>query len=398
MNRVKARSFEEARKFVRSLNLKNMNEYRKYCKSGKKPSDIPTYVNETYADKWIDWTDFLGSDPKFSKNKKFRSFEEARAFARKLNLSKTEWEIYRKSDKKPDDIPTNPQTIYKKEWKGWPDFLGTSNVSGRLRHMQFRSFTEARKFARSLNFKSRPEWEKHARAGKLPKDIPRVPDGTYKENGWTTWGDFLGTGNISSQNREYITHDEARKYARKLGLTGQIYWTEFAKKNKKLLEDLNIPASPSQVYKKEFKGYGDFLGTGTIQNSQREFWSFKKSRTFVRKIGLLTQTEWKNYCKSSKLPKEIPSNPNRTYKNEWKGMPDWLGVDKITNQEKAKNWLPAEEAKPIIQELAKKYGIKNRVDWTKFAKAHKELLEKLNIPAYPLEVYSKERIIKRLMK
>ena len=104
------------------------------------------------------------------KKKKFRLFKKARALARKLKLqSKTEWEIYRKSDKKPDDIPTNPQTIYKKEWKGWADFLGTSNVSGRLMHMQFRSFTETRKFGRSLNFKSRSEWEKLARAGKTTK-------------------------------------------------------------------------------------------------------------------------------------------------------------------------------------------------------------------------------------
>ena len=220
--------------------------------------------------------------------------------------------------------------------------------------------------------------------GKLPKDIPRVPDNTYKENGWTNWGDFLGTGNISSQDREYITHDEARKYVRKLGLTGQITWTEYCKSGK--LPD-EIPATPSQVYKKEFKGYGDWLGTGNIQNSQREFWSFKKSRTFVREIGLLTQLEWKNYCKSSKLPKEIPSNPNRTYKKEWKGITDWLGVDKITNQEKQKKWLPIREAKIEARKIAKELGIKTNKEWFQ---AYDDGKIPSNIPKHLRDIYGKK--------
>ena len=37
------RSFEEARKFAQSLNLKSGKEWLNYCKSGKKPKDIPNY-------------------------------------------------------------------------------------------------------------------------------------------------------------------------------------------------------------------------------------------------------------------------------------------------------------------------------------------------------------------
>ena len=62
MKRVKARSFEDARKFVRSLKLKSFNEYRKYCKSGKKPADIPTAPNTVYENKgWISVDDWLGT-------------------------------------------------------------------------------------------------------------------------------------------------------------------------------------------------------------------------------------------------------------------------------------------------------------------------------------------------
>ena len=53
MRGIKYRSFEAARKFVHSLKLKSMNEYRKYCKSGKKPEDIPSVPNTVYKDEEI---------------------------------------------------------------------------------------------------------------------------------------------------------------------------------------------------------------------------------------------------------------------------------------------------------------------------------------------------------
>jgi hypothetical protein len=55
------RPFEEAKAFVHTLNLKNSDEWDKYCKSGKKPDDIPANPNKTYAKKgWKgigDWLD-----------------------------------------------------------------------------------------------------------------------------------------------------------------------------------------------------------------------------------------------------------------------------------------------------------------------------------------------------
>ena len=49
--------------------------------------------------------------------KKFRDFESAREFVRALNLKNAkEWNEYCKSGNKPDDIPSNPSSIYK-EWK-----------------------------------------------------------------------------------------------------------------------------------------------------------------------------------------------------------------------------------------------------------------------------------------
>ena len=45
------RDFESAREFVRSLGLKNSNEWKEYCKSGNKPDDIPAASWNVYK-KW----------------------------------------------------------------------------------------------------------------------------------------------------------------------------------------------------------------------------------------------------------------------------------------------------------------------------------------------------------
>jgi hypothetical protein len=47
------RPFEEARKFVHSLGLKDRHEWYEYCKSGKKPIDIPSKPGQLFANCFI---------------------------------------------------------------------------------------------------------------------------------------------------------------------------------------------------------------------------------------------------------------------------------------------------------------------------------------------------------
>jgi hypothetical protein len=55
--------FQNARSFIHSLKLKNNKEWRLYCASGAKPSDIPASPEKTYKHQgWIDWYDWLGKN------------------------------------------------------------------------------------------------------------------------------------------------------------------------------------------------------------------------------------------------------------------------------------------------------------------------------------------------
>jgi len=79
------------------------------------------------------------------------------------------------------------------------DWLGTLK--------KYRSFTKARTFVRRLKLKSNQEWRKY-RKGELPGKkpmplyIPSNPDYFYKNKGWVSWGDWLGTGSTSTQLRK----------------------------------------------------------------------------------------------------------------------------------------------------------------------------------------------------
>jgi len=320
--KIEWRPFEEARKFARSLGLKGQKEWYEYAKSDKKPKDIPYTPNEVYRKEWKGMGDWLGTGNISCKNKVFRPFKEARKFVRSLGLkSQKDWRVYSKSEEKPEDIPSNPNTVYKKEWKGFGDWLGTGTIANF--NKVFRSFKESRKFIRSLRLKSEREWRTYAKSNKRPKDIPSRPNKTYKEE-WKGMGDWLGTGNISFKNKVFRPFKEARKFVRSLRLKGHKDWCEYSKSGKRP-ED--IPSHPRETYKEEWKGFGDWLGTGNIANFNKKFRSFKEGRKFARSLGLKSFGEWGAYCKSNKRPKDIPAAPWRTYEREWKGTKDWLGTE-----------------------------------------------------------------------
>ena len=249
MKRITPRKYENAKKFVQKQNLSSQKAYSDWSKSGKRPKDIPANPGRTYKDEWNGWGDWLGTGNVAGVNRVYRSYDDAKKFARKHNLKrKDDWIKYKKTD----DYPSRPDNFYK-EWTTWGDFLGTENIAPI--NKKYLSFEDARKFVQSLKLKSRSEWQKYCNSGKKPKDIPKHPEDTYKNKGFTTVGDWLGTGYVANRKREYLSWKEAkpvyRKLAKEYGLKGPTEWIKFAKTHKKLLEKLNIPGTPSVSYSKE---------------------------------------------------------------------------------------------------------------------------------------------------
>ena len=173
------RPFKEAREFVKTLNLKGDMEWRKYCKSGNRPDDIPTNPVAIYEE-FAGLGDWLGTGNVNSATKQFRPFKEAREFVRSLNLKGfKKWQEYCKSGNKPDGIPKAPWGTYAEEWIGLSDWLGTGRSA--TYNKQFRPFKEAREFVRSLNLKNNAEWQEYCKSGNRPDDIPWNPRKIYAE-------------------------------------------------------------------------------------------------------------------------------------------------------------------------------------------------------------------------
>ncbi|MDH3203553.1 MAG: hypothetical protein OEL81_02600 [Nitrosopumilus sp.] len=305
----------------------------------------------------------------------FQSFEEARKFAQTLKISnQTDWRINVKSGKFPDDIPRDPPSVYKKDWKGWGDWLRAGKKPER--ESTFLTFEEAREFSNLLNLKNNKEWRKYCSSGIKPENIPSNPESVYKTKGWKGFGDWLGTG-IGSK-LSFLPFEESRKYVHTLQLSGKEEWVKYCKSNKRLLE---IPASPDRTFKKVWKGWGDWLGTGIIANKNLEFLPFDEAREFVHSLDLKNQKEWSQYVKSGNKPTNIPSTPTNTYKDQWKGLGDWLGTGRKAN--KNLEFLPFDEAREFVNSLK----LKGQSDWNTFCKSGNK---SDNIPTAPNSTYNKK--------
>lgn len=308
--------FEEAKNFAISLKLKGEHEWRRYSKSGKRPINIPSNPNGFYKDQgWTGWGDFLGTGNAHKKD--FLSFEECRKFIRNLKLKgHTEWQEYCKTSNRPHNIPSN--FFYYKHNKNWLnayDMLGTDN------HRDFLTYIKAREFAINLGLNGEIEWRDYCKSGEKPNDIPFAPNSVYKNDGWINWGHWLGS---KFQKGKWRPFQESKEFIKSLNLKRQTEWIEYCRSGNK---PIDIPATPHLIYKdRGWKNMGDWIGTGYIACSKREYKSFKEARKFVRNLRLKNVKEWEEYSKSGKNPIDIPAHPPRVYKNKgWTNWYDFLG-------------------------------------------------------------------------
>ncbi len=94
--------------------------------------------------------------------------------------------------------------------------------------------------------------------------------------------------------------EEAKKYAQSLKLKNRKEWYQHTK-SKNFPKD--IPVDPNQTYKKEFKGMGDFLGTGYIASQLRKYRSYDKAKKYAQSLKLKNQKRMVSAYKVQKFPK-----------------------------------------------------------------------------------------------
>lgn len=192
--------FKEARSFVHSLKLKSGREWNKFCKTTKKPNNIPANPHIAYKHEWISRGDWLGTHRIADQYKTYLSYNEAKKIVSSLKFKSINeyWNWWKKT--RPENIPYTAERRYSNSgWTTWGDYLGTHTIAPQLK--QFRSFKEAKSFIHTLKLKSQREWNKYYKSGNKPFDIPSGPVRVYKDE-WINWKDWLGNGN--GKNRRPI--------------------------------------------------------------------------------------------------------------------------------------------------------------------------------------------------
>ena len=92
--------------------------------------------------------------------------------------------------------------------------------------------------------------------------MPSHPEETYKHAGWQGYGHWLGTGNLASQDKQFLPFKKALLYARSLKRKTCNDWRVWCKAGSC---PANIPLHPNATYRHEgWQGMGHWLGTGTV--------------------------------------------------------------------------------------------------------------------------------------
>jgi hypothetical protein len=183
-------TYAEAQAWAETQKIKTKRQWLERMKD--RPVGIPVLPEDFYADKgWISWGEFLKTKRVATSQRKFRPYSQAEKWARRQNLSSVK-EYVALGPARPADIPSNPHVIYANSgWVDWQKYLGTGFVSYKKAQAYLKRYgiRSAQQY-NSLN-EDRPSW------------LPSQPEKFYRRSGdWTSWGDFLGTGNTATRTRK----------------------------------------------------------------------------------------------------------------------------------------------------------------------------------------------------
>lgn len=273
-------TYETAREFCHSLNIRSIKEWREMAESDfARPSNIPSAPNIIYKDSgWTSWSDFLLP--------KFLSYTSAKnlisTIKPKIKTSKA-WREFASSENRPRNIPANPERYYKDSgWKGWPDFLGTKRASRRL------TYEESKKVIFKLNLKNRKDFEDWVSSDEYLPAVPEDPQKVYKDKGWVSWNDFLGV----DAAKRIVDFKEAKAIAENLGPKIAAQWHSLVKavrvvqeNNKRndirpdVLSD-KLPDNPRDFYKSQgWVSWADFL---LKDEEYPSFQIYRRQKTLIK--------------------------------------------------------------------------------------------------------------------
>ena len=276
----------------------------------------------------------------------------------------------------PVDGITSVNSLYKIEAEEFDKAIKLK-IWDKVAPANYRTYQETKKFAQSLKIKNKDEWFKLSNTSRLSKDIPIAVSRYYKYTGWLSWAHFLGNENIPLKFRNYPSFNDAKKIVKLKNIKSGSEYKKFVKREN------SLPRKPESFYR-EWKNWGDFLGTGKIADQFLKFVSYEKAKKLIKQFELRTHIEFRKFSQSSEFEKlNIPKHPNQSYSrsNHWKGWGDFLGTGNIGSFRKI---LTFDKARNFTRSLK----LNSFREWEEYKKNNKL---PLGMPAGIHTYYSKHR-------
>lgn len=267
-----------------------IDSYKKYhgLKRYKEDPRLPANPQIVYPE-WLGWKHFFGTE---RSTPVYESYEAASAAAVSLGIQYGS-EYFNRHHEDPR-LPLHPKTKYKKQWKGWTEFLYPGKTK-----KPYETFEEARAAARSMKCNSREDY-RHLQKNdwRLRIDPP-----SYYPDDWTSWKDYLDLA------QQYDTLEEVRIAAKKLGITSKRKYTLNRHK------DPRLPCSPEQ-FKNEWRSWVHFL-------LPTKYCCLDDIKEAVAKLDIKNSQDYRNRYKN--YP-PLPANPDRIFREEWKSWYDLCDI------------------------------------------------------------------------
>ncbi|RXT62639.1 VPA1269 family protein [Pseudomonas syringae] len=370
-------TYEEAKAAARALNFKNSSDYVKNYRQDPYLIGDPS----RYYPDFVSMCDYLGcpEDPRG----KFYSYEEAAEIVREAAI--TSMKEYYELQATDSRLPTKPRLVYANSWTSCNDFFD--------HHPKFRSYEEARRVARSFNFRSRYQYIQTCL--KVDDRLHTAPDRHFAME-WTGWDDYLGL----SDNVEQFSYQEARLLIHERKVQSKAEYLECCES-----EPL-LPKSPELTWRTDWVDWPTFLSHAVNPNSiqdlqhktaakvdadretsmtsgseqrqlclldptppthsQKIYDTFEAAKHAARALGFTSRQDYlATHYQQDRL---LPHDPQRCYP-EWSGWEDFLGLEAI--------YLTYDEARKLLSENGVKSQQQYKALRTKYPK----------LPSQPLKVY-----------
>lgn len=249
----------------------------------------------------------------------WQTFAKAKKYVLTLNLeSNQQWRAFLKSGSKPADIPADPSKVYAgKGWNGWPDFLGTDNIS--TQNIIFAGYGAAQALIKKHYVKTESDYHL-VRLKNAPYKLPSNPHVVYLRSGlWKGWGPFTGSGAVA-KNKLYKTfqYDECKTIVQAMKIASDAHLSKAIKEGKL---PADFPPRPSRI--KGFISNVDFYG----KNYVRKLLSIHEAQKIVQSMNIKSAAHYYKVYRNKKFPNGMPGNPRDRYANTgWQGWTEFLGT------------------------------------------------------------------------